>query len=304
MDNDRVLLCEGLGRKRTKDKSNRNLRAWLVLSGQGELLKQKRQSPKEKRGVDTRSKTYHTRKQNVRTFIQRIQCVQLHYIRNKSTRQYLPSHYSIRTLWKDYNNENSALLGIKYHVSRDLFIYDFNISFNTPAMHACSDYIRLNAMISSVNSAEKNDLLAQHKLHKLISKAFYDILKTEEPFVLKLPCESQKNLLLPKLLVIPFYLQSGYLADFEKIVKKRETIISPQKYRTIFEEYATVKTVGEEVPACDCKGALGGVIKPPSQLHCKFASAKIITLTIGVPVKPAKCTNANKMLTKHFGPDW
>ncbi|KAJ8865771.1 hypothetical protein PR048_033293 [Dryococelus australis] len=132
----------------------------------------------------------------------------------------------------------------------------------------------------------------------------------------------------------------------EKIFKKRETIISPQEYHTILEEYGTVKTVDEEVPVCDWKSAVGGVIKPPSQLHFKFASAKMITLTksetgnnilvkeevnymvdtgvyktilkhgrniqsilpyvlpIGVPIKPSKCTDVDKLLTKHFGADW
>ncbi|KAJ8881646.1 hypothetical protein PR048_018132 [Dryococelus australis] len=107
-------------------------------------------------------------------------------------------HYSICTLWKAYNNENSASLGVKYHFFRNIFIHDSNISFNTPPIDECSGCIRLKALISSANGTKKNDLMVQHRLHKLKSKAFYDILKTERPSVLKLSCDCQKNLLLPK----------------------------------------------------------------------------------------------------------
>lgn len=158
------------------------------------------QSPKEKRGGDRRSEIYSQRRQAVHNYIMNLRPVESHYTREKSTRQYLPSDCSIKQLWRAYNNNEHVdnSLKVKYHFFRDIFVSQFNISFKSPATDACSDCIRLKEAIKRVTGTEKISVMTTLTVHKLRAKAFYSLMKQDDPSTLILSCDCEKNLVLPK----------------------------------------------------------------------------------------------------------
>ncbi|XP_030760290.1 uncharacterized protein LOC115885488 [Sitophilus oryzae] len=156
------------------------------------------QSAKENRGGDTKSAKYLERKNEVRKFIQSLKCVQSHYTRGQSLRQYFPSDCSVRKLWNSYNNKIEAHNQVKYHFFWDIFMNDFNISFKTPATDACSECIRLKSNIQILKGQEKAGSMAKYTVHKMKAKAFYEILREENPATFKFSFDCQKNLILPK----------------------------------------------------------------------------------------------------------
>lgn len=346
------------------------------------------QSPKEKRGGDRRTKIYSDRRDAVTTFISKLKPVESHYSREKSTRHYLPSDCSIKKLWRLYNNEIVPDLKVKYHFFRDIFVHKFNISFRHPATDVCSECIRLKRQISSSTGSKKNALIACYRVHKLKAKAFYGLIKKEDPSTLVLSFDCQKNLVLPK---IPdqstYYSRQLYQFNFticqghskaqqtkdrvtiytwceneskkgsneiasaiydtlsnatldnmslirlfadgcpgqnknstvvgmlaqwfsskaprniksieiifpivghsflppdrifgriEKIVRKKDTIITPAEYTTIFSEFGVVKRLSSDVPVFDWKAAVASVFKSPGQWHFKFSPSKRIILS-------------------------
>lgn len=156
-------------------------------------------SPKERRGGDTQSKQHTGRRQAVRQFLSNLEAVESHYTREKTVKKYLPSDCSIRKLWSAYNKNETDGCKVKYNFFRDIFNYEFNYSFKTPATDACSECIRLRTQISTSTGLKKNEAMTQLTVHKMKSKAFYDLLRTDsDPTVLKLSFDCEKNLILPK----------------------------------------------------------------------------------------------------------
>lgn len=154
--------------------------------------------PKENRGGDRKSKKYANKTDKVMGFISRLKCVESHYTREKSQRQYMPSDCSIRKLWKLYCQENEVLK-VKYEFFRKIFVEKFNISFKSPTTDACSECIRLKGLIKSEVSVEtKSAAIIQLRVHKLKANAFYDSLKISEDHVIKLSFDCQKNMILPR----------------------------------------------------------------------------------------------------------
>lgn len=64
----------------------------------------------------------------------------------------------------------------------------------------------------------------------------------------------------------------------EKRVRKKEVIIDPKEYRSIFSEYATVLEMEKEIDIFDWKKAVQTTVKPPAQWHFQFSVAKRISL--------------------------
>ncbi|CAH1099693.1 unnamed protein product [Psylliodes chrysocephalus] len=61
----------------------------------------------------------------------------------------------------------------------------------------------------------------------------------------------------------------------EKVVKRKEVIIiDPKEYSTIFSEFATVLDMESDFDVFDWKKAVETHVKPPSQWHFQFSSAK------------------------------
>lgn len=154
--------------------------------------------PKETRGGDKHSNFLKSHREAVKTFIAKLKCVECHYSREKSTRQYLPSDSNIKKLWKLYCTENKEF-PVKYEFFRKVFVTYFNISFRTPATDACSECIRFHGLIQACKeNDEKLELMTKFRVHKLKAKAFYNDLKTPENNTVKLSFDCQKNMLLPR----------------------------------------------------------------------------------------------------------
>lgn len=183
--------------------------------GKTYLLDQK--SPKERRGGDRISHKFKFKKVRVINFIKSLHFVESHYTREKSYRQYLSSDCTVKHLWKEYNRSAPLDLQVKYSYFLQIFNYDFNISFKSPATDACSQCIRFKSQIKEMPSGPKKvDVMAQYTLHKQKANAFYSMLKQEEgPSVLKLTFDCQKNLVLPR---VPdqsaYYSRQLYLFNF------------------------------------------------------------------------------------------
>lgn len=157
-------------------------------------------SPKENRGGDTISKKYVSRRMSVRTYIQSLHCIESHYTREKSVRQYLPSDYTVRKLWKAYNDGMVEDLQVKYHYFWNIFMSDFNIGFNMPATDACSECLRIKSLITSeTDNRKKNELMTKYRVHTLKANAFYEFLGSQTDGIFKFSFDCQKNLVLPKL---------------------------------------------------------------------------------------------------------
>ena len=128
----------------------------------------------------------------------------------------------------------------------------------------------------------------------------------------------------------------------EKVTRKRETIITPDEYFDIFENFGTVI---KPKSFFDWKKLVTSIFKPPGFWHFKFSRTKrflIIrrnsavtiqgepsyytdigepksvckrgkaiptlieaeVLHLGIPPKPAKVLDVEKLLKKHYGEDW
>lgn len=158
------------------------------------------QAPKENRGGDTRSKSFSSKRDAVKTFIAKYKPVESHYSRNKSQRHYLPSHLTVRKMWRAYNEVTPLALNVKYQYFRTIFVTDFNISFKMPATDACSTCIQLKEMMKHTdNSKVKEQLRVEYHVHNLKANAFYQSLKTEKPHTCVFSFDCQKNMTLPKI---------------------------------------------------------------------------------------------------------
>lgn len=346
--------------------------------------------PTDKRGGDTRSMKYATRKAEVKLFIEKLVPIESYYCREKSNRQYLSSDLSIRKLWRAYNSIENPLLRVKYNYFREIFVNDYNISFGTPATDACSTCIQLREELKTClsNSVEKQNRMTQLQVHKLRAKAFYEILRKENEgeFILSFDC--QKNMVLPK---VPdqsaYYSRQLYLYNFtvcvgssktkqtkdntfiytwtedvrnkgsneivsavhhrlqnsdllqfdtvnlladgaggqnknttmvgmamkwlvseapqnvksvqiifpvaghsyippdrifgriERLVRKKDTIISPDEYLDIYSQVGTVLKMGEDFHVSDWKAAIKTVLKPTSKWHFQFQPTKRFIIT-------------------------
>lgn len=357
-------------------------------------------SPREKRGGDTKSKKYEIRKQSVMEFIRKLPSLESHYTRGKSTRQYLSSDLSITKLWKHYNEEAQDNLKVKYVYFRNIFNYNFNLSFKSPATDVCSTCISLKSQIKDAPQREKVSLMTKLRVHRLKYKAFYSFIQTEEENVIKISCDCQKNNVLPKVqdqstyysrqlyiynfticeghsksvqtkdkvkiytwtedqrgkgsneiasmlfhylqnMTIPenvtkvhlyadgcpaqtkntivvgmilkwlselapnqveeFYLifpivghsflpPDRVFGRIEKVLKKIETVITPEEYNTIFASYGKVVKCGVDFQVYNWKDACQGAIRKPANWHFKFAPSKRILLK--------KNANTGKVLIK------
>lgn len=153
--------------------------------------------PKERRGGDRRTNQYAERKESVMSFIKELKSVESHYVRGRSTVQYLSSDLSIKKLHKTYNESHSV--HVKYEFFRRIFNKYFNLSFKTPATDACSKCIELKEKIKIEHDQGKKQLLmGQNRIHKLRAKWFYTALRCENVDEITFSFDCQKNLVLPK----------------------------------------------------------------------------------------------------------
>lgn len=134
--------------------------------------------PNEKRGGDRKSREFANKKNNVKTFLNNLQCSESHYGRNKSKRVYLSGDLNIAKLYKLYNKDDNNI-AVTFPFFYKIFSREFNIGFGTPASDACSLCIRLKNEIASNmgNEANLTDLKINLRIHNLRANAFYEIMK-------------------------------------------------------------------------------------------------------------------------------
>lgn len=136
------------------------------------------------------------RKNEVIAFIKKINVIESHYCRSKSSsRVYISSELNIKKLWQIYNSEAlTDSLTVKESYFLHIFCTEFNIGFGTPSTDACSTCISLAEKIKHSDCiTKKNELKTELKLHKLKANAFYSKLKEDKNDLLIVSFDCQKN---------------------------------------------------------------------------------------------------------------
>ncbi|BES90131.1 transposon protein [Nesidiocoris tenuis] len=192
------------------------------------------QSPKERRGGDRLARKYNDKRESVCAFLNGLEFVETRYTRERSTRKYLPSDCTVTKLWQLHNSSVSEDKRVKYSYFLHIFNHSYNISFKSPATDACSLCIQLNSKLKVAQTqALKVELMGKIRVHKLKANTFYALLKQkEEPSVLKMSFNCQKNLVLPK---VPdqsaYHSRQLYLYNFTICVGSST---SPQGLENVF----------------------------------------------------------------------
>ncbi|CAG4977869.1 unnamed protein product [Parnassius apollo] len=134
--------------------------------------------PKEERGGDRRSAKSHEKKEHLRNFLRNLPCSESHYNRAKSKRVYLDAALNMKKLRMFYNNSVPNDLKVKRTMFYEVFTFEFNIGFRSPASDACSSCILLSNSIKNEQiSTKKQELMTKLRIHKLRANFFYKLLK-------------------------------------------------------------------------------------------------------------------------------
>lgn len=177
--------------------------------------------PTEQRGGDRRSKTFEGKLKSVIQFIKTFNIIENHYCRNKtSSRLYLNSDLNIKKMWRFYNTRVDETFKVKESFFRHVFRTRFNIGFGRPRVDECSTCISLNERLKQEKHCDdKQNLLTEHRVHKLKYKAFYTLLKEEREDLLTISFDCQKNQVLPKVPdQIAYYSRQLYKYNFTIVV--------------------------------------------------------------------------------------
>lgn len=198
--------------------------------------------PKENRGGDHKSHKYADKKRSVISFIKKYKCTEAHYCRGNSKRMYLPSELSINKMAKTYNDQTAEHLRVKALYFRNIFNTCFNLGFGSPRVDVCSTCLQLTEKIKVANEADKNRLMIEKTVHKKRAKAFFNMLKTEDPLIKIISFDCQKNMVLPK---IPdqstYYSRQLYFFNFTIVEGNSKSTLTSQNvfsYCWTEDEYA------------------------------------------------------------------
>lgn len=195
-------------------------------------------SPKENRGGDKKSSKNQQKRASIVEFITKLRCLESHYCRGHSVRQYLPAELSIRKLTRMYNNEKSGDEKVKPWLFRHVFNNKFNLGFGSPRSDVCSKCLELAEKLKYCKIAnEKTKLIHERRVHKLRAKAFYSLLKENDDHLAIFSFDCQKNQVLPK---VPdqsaYYSRQLYIHNFT-IVKGHSK--SPLNHDNVYSYYWT-----------------------------------------------------------------
>lgn len=159
------------------------------------------EAPKESRGGDRKSSKFFAKKRSVIEFVRKFRCVEVHYCRGKTKRQYLPSELSINKIHSMYCNQvTDPNLQVKRSYFRHVFNTNFNIGFKAPATDVCSTCSMFKESYKVEKSTDrKNDLMRRFTVHKRRAKAFFKLLREGKPTTITLCFDCQKNMAVPKL---------------------------------------------------------------------------------------------------------
>lgn len=171
----------------------------------------------ERRGGDRKSRTFEDKKNAVISFIKSFKAIESHYCRNRNQRVYLSSELSIRKMWRIYDQQTTpSHIKVKETYFRKIFTTFFNIGFGSPRTDVCSKCLELDEKIKTEkNEQHKQKLMVQKRLHKLRSKAFFELLREKRANLLTFTFDCQKNFALPRLPdQATYYSRQFYLYNF------------------------------------------------------------------------------------------
>ena len=185
---------------------------------------------KENRGGDRKKFAFASKKEAVEKFIKSFKPLQSHYCRDQiKVRQYLHPDLNIKKMFDMYNDQALPGFGVKQGFFRNIFNSRFNIGFGSPKTDVCSTCLQLTEKIKvETSQAAKQELITQHRIHKLRAKQFFKMLQEETPGVLIISFDCEKNLPLPK---IPdqstYYSRQLYLYNFTIVIGTSHASLTP-----------------------------------------------------------------------------
>lgn len=175
------------------------------------------QSPSENRGGNRKHYAFRSKREAVQKFIMKLQPLESHYCRGKiKHRIYLDPSLNISKLYKMYEDESMPGFSVTKSFFRKVFNTSFNIGFGSPRQDVCSDCLQLLEKIKiEQNEFEKQKLRTLYRIHKIRAKCFFDKLKEDNPDILTLSFDCQKNLPLPKVAdQTAYYSRQLYIYNF------------------------------------------------------------------------------------------
>ena len=157
--------------------------------------------PEECRGGDRIKKKNDAKKNAIAHFIESFKSVESHYCRSTvAIRTYLPCELNIKKIAKMYNESVPETLKVRESYFRSYFNRNYNIGFGTPKTDVCSTCLRVKEELKiERNERKRIDIIMQHRVHKLKSKAIFQLLKEIKKNREVFSVDCQKNLCLPKL---------------------------------------------------------------------------------------------------------
>ncbi|CAF4933893.1 unnamed protein product [Pieris macdunnoughi] len=173
---------------------------------------------KENRGGDHTSHKNVYKLQEVKSFIESLQCIESHYCRSTTERKYLDSTLNIKKLWQIYNEQ--AVNTVKQCYFRRIFTTQYNIGFGNPRTDVCSKCTELEEQIKNEkNESVKAKYMIEKTIHKRKAKKFYQLLNQRQDGMITLSFDCQKNQVLPKLPdQITYYSRQLYIYNFAVVL--------------------------------------------------------------------------------------
>lgn len=182
------------------------------------------------------------------------------------------------------------------YYSRQLYLYNFTVCEGHSKAKQTKDTITCYTWTENQRSKGSNEISSM--LHaKITSLNLLDVT------VLKLYCDGcpgqNKNITIIGMLMNWLYLTKSAVKEIhviypvvghsylpsdrifgriEKVVRKKDVIIEPKEYRAIFSEFATVLHMENDFDVFNWNKAVEVHVKPPSQWHFQFSSAKRIVI--------------------------
>lgn len=94
-----------------------------------------------KKGKHVKKKTSEIQLQCVRAHIEKFPCVDSHYVRAKSEKQYLESGLTLMKMYRMYLDENRNN-AVKYNIYRNIFNTEYNLGFFKPKKDQCDIHLK------------------------------------------------------------------------------------------------------------------------------------------------------------------
>lgn len=159
------------------------------------------QLPVETRGGDRIKDKNVQKKQNIKQFIESLKCTESHYCRSDAPhRVYLPCELNVKKLWVMYNMQANENLKVRQCFFRNYFNRHYNVGFGTPQTDVCSQCLKFKEQIKRCEDPTlKQELITNHRVHKLQAKSFYDMLQRDSNEIAVFSFDCEKNMPLPKL---------------------------------------------------------------------------------------------------------